>query len=463
MADDPRTWSVDALTLAFRSGVVSPVEATRAALDRIARVDPVVNAFVWVDGDDALEQARASEERWRAGTPRSPIDGVPTTVKDLLPWRGRPTRKGSVHTSTEPATEEAPTVERLREAGAVVLGATTTPEFGWKGGGDSPLTGITRNPWDTSRTTGGSSAGAAAAAATGMGVLHVGTDGGGSVRMPSAFCGVFGLKPTHSVVPIHPAAVSGLLSHVGPITRHVRDAAHLMAAIARPDHRDVYPSQLDGRSWIEGLDDGVRGLRVAFTPTWPRAQVDPQVADAVRRTVDVLAGLGAEVDEVEAPGADVRDAFLALWDGALGRALRGLPPEALERSDPGLVATTRRRESLSADAFLDADAVRAESTLRFSTLLTRYDVLVSPTVPVQAFPVGQDVADPSTQEHWIDWTPFTYPVNMTRHPAAAVPVGLSTEGLPLSMQVVGRHFDDRLVLRVAQAVQTAQPWELPPL
>ncbi|HSN06608.1 MAG TPA: amidase family protein, partial [Candidatus Angelobacter sp.] len=236
LENDPSGWTVDILTTAYRSGEASPVEVTRASLERVRAVDPVVNAFVWVDEDGALDQARASEARWRAGEPLGDLDGVPVTVKDLLPYRGHPTLKGSRHSDASALpTEEAPTVERLREQGSVFLGATTTPEFGWKGGGDSPLTGITRNPWDSTRTTGGSSAGAGAAAAAGMGVLHVGTDGGGSVRMPAAFCGVVGLKPTHAIVPIHPAAVSGMLSHVGPLARTVRDTAHLMAAIARPD------------------------------------------------------------------------------------------------------------------------------------------------------------------------------------------------------------------------------------
>lgn len=464
LSDDPTSWTVDVLSSAYRNGAVSPVEITQATLDRVRAIDPIVNAFVWVDDEDALAQARASESRWRQGASFGALDGVPTTVKDLLPWRGRPTRKGTRHTDPDDlAVEEAPTVMRLREAGAVVLGATTTPEFGWKGGGDSPLTGITRNPWGTERTTGGSSAGAGAAAATGMGVLHIGTDGGGSVRMPSAFCGVVGLKPTHTIVPIHPAAVSGLLSHVGPMTRTVRDAAHLMSAITRPDHRDVYPSLADHRSWLDGIDDGVTGLRIAYTPVWPRAAVDPQIADAVARAVEVLAGLGAVVEEVAAPGGDVRDAFLALWDGALGRVLRGMTDEQLAMSDPGLVATMRRREVMGADTFLDADAVRGELTRHFSALLSSYDVIVSPTVPVLAFPVGQDVADPYTQEHWIDWTPFTYPVNMTRHPAAAVPVGLSREGLPMSMQIIGRHFEDRLVLRVARAYEALCPAAMPTL
>ena len=462
LENDPSGWTVDILTKAYRSGEASPVEVTRASLERVRAVDAVVNAFVWVDEDGALDQARASEARWRAGEPLGDLDGVPVTVKDLLPYRGHPTLKGSRHSdaSARP-TEEAPTVERLREQGSVFLGATTTPEFGWKGGGDSPLTGITRNPWDSTRTTGGSSAGAGAAAAAGMGVLHVGTDGGGSVRMPAAFCGVVGLKPTHAIVPIHPAAVSGMLSHVGPLARTVRDTAHLMAAIARPDARDVYPSLADPRSWLDGIEDGVAGLRIAYAPRFARADVDPAIATAVEAAVEVLSGLGARVDVVEPPGPDVRDAFLTLWDAALGRTLRGLSDEELALSDPGLVATLRRHEAISLDDYLDADAARGALTARFSALLTTYDLLVSPQVPVLAFPVGRDVADPSTQTHWIDWTPFTYPLNMTRHPAASVPVGLSPEGLPMAMQIVGRHFDDRLVLRAARAYERVHPVVVP--
>jgi aspartyl-tRNA(Asn)/glutamyl-tRNA(Gln) amidotransferase subunit A len=467
LPDDPSDWTVDLLAASYRDGSASPVDVARASFDRVRAVDPEVNAFVWIDEEGALAQARDSEARWRAGEQLGDLDGVTVTIKDLLPYLGHPTLKGSRHSDPSVLpTEEAPTVLRLREAGAVVLGATTTPEFGWKGGGDSPLTGITRNPWDRTRTTGGSSAGAGAAAAAGMGVLHVGTDGGGSVRMPAAFCGIVGLKPTHTIVPIHPAAVSGMLSHVGPMARTVRDAAHLMSAIARPDSRDVYPSLRDDRSWLDGIEDGVAGLRIAYAPRFARADVDPRIAAAVDAAVEVLAGLGAQVDVVEPPGADVRDAFLTLWDAALGRALRGMSDEQLAMSDPGLVATMRRRAAISADDFLDADAARGALTAQISALLTSYDLLVSPQTPVLAFPVGQDVADPATQEHWVDWTPYTYPINMSRHPAATVPVGLSDTGpadgaLPMAMQIVGRHFDDRLVLRAARAYEQVHPVVVP--
>jgi aspartyl-tRNA(Asn)/glutamyl-tRNA(Gln) amidotransferase subunit A len=291
-----------------------------------------------------------------------------------------------------------------------------------------------------------------------MALLNVGTDGGGSIRMPGAFCGVFGLKPTHAWVPMYPPGGSGLLSHLGPLTRTVRDAAHMMAAITVPDTRDIYPTLPDPRSWLDGIDDGVTGLRIGYAPVFPRADVDPEIAAAVADTVNLLAGLGALVEEVDIGLPDCRDAFLTLWDASLGRSLAGLGPEDLALSDPGLVATMRRGMAISAQEFLDADAVRAQATLALNRLLGDFDVVVSPQLPLVAFPVGSDVADAATQTHWVDWTPFTYPINMTRHPAATVPIGLSAAGVPMAMQVVGAHYEDRRVLRVARAVEMAQPF-----
>ncbi len=451
---------VDELAAGYAAGELSPVEATRAALDRIRALDGELGAFVLVDEEGALEQARASEDRWRRGTAYGPLDGVPASIKDLSLVVGWPTRKGSLTTSDAPATEDSPVVARLREAGSVLIGKTTTPEQGWKGLCDSPLTGDTRNPWDPTRTPGGSSGGASVAAITGMASLNVGSDGGGSIRMPSAFCGTFGLKATHARVPLYPPGGSGLLSHVGPITRTVRDCAHMMAAIAQPDSREIYPTQRDPRSWLDGLEDGVAGLRVAYSPTYGGASVDPQVAEAVRRTVGLLEAHGAIVEEEDPGHPDCRDAFLVLWDAALGRIVDPLTDEQRALCDPGLVATWERGRELTAFDFLEADSVRAAATLAFNDVLSRYDVIVSPAVTTLAFPLGSDVADPATQTHWVDWTPFTYPINMTRHPAAAVPIGLSQEGLPMALQVVGAHFDERTVLRVSRAIEKTQPFSI---
>lgn len=456
--EHPTRAGVDELAAAYADRSISPVEVLDAHLAVIESLDPGLGAFVLVDAERARAAARASEDRWHRGQALGPLDGVPTSIKDLSLVRGWPTRKGSLATSDAPDTEDSAVVARLEEAGAVLVGKTTTPELGWKGLCDSPLTGDTRNPWDTSRTPGGSSGGAAVAAVTGMSVLNVGSDGGGSIRMPSAFCGAFGLKATHAFVPLYPPGGSGLLSHVGPITRTVRDCARMMAAIAVPDAREIYPTQHDPRSWVDGIEDGVAGMRVAFSPAYGHAQVDPEIADAVARTVDLLADLGAEVTLADPDLPDCREAFLVLWDAAMGRILDGLTDAQRERCDPGLVETWRRGRELSAYDVMAADAVRAQTTLAMNRVLESHDLLVSPTVPLVAFPLGSDVADPATQRHWVDWTPFTYPVNLSRHPAAAVPVGLSREGLPMSMQIVGRHFDDRRVLRAARAVERAQPF-----
>src|SRR3954470_25071791 len=277
---------------------LSPVEAAEALLDRAEALQPKLNAFCVIDRDGAIAAARAAERRWRDGAPLGPLDGVPVTIKDLVPMRGFPTRRGSRMIDPIPDSEDGPAVARLREAGAVIIGKTTTPEFGWKAIGDSPLTGITRNPWDLERTPGGSSAGAAAASAAGIAPLHVGSDGAGSIRIPSAFTGIFGMKATFGRVPAYPASPLGLLSNVGPMTRHVRDAALMLNALSRPDHRDPYALPPYDRDWLDGIEDGVRGLRIAYSPDLGYARVNPEIAAAAAAAARQFEALGASVEEV---------------------------------------------------------------------------------------------------------------------------------------------------------------------
>ena len=293
----------------YRTQALSPVEAAEALLARAEALQPKLNAFCVIDRDGALEAARAAERRWRDGEPLGPLDGVPVTIKDLVPMRGFPTRRGSRMIDPVPDTEDGPAVARLREAGAVILGKTTTPEFGWKAIGDSPLTGITRNPWNLDRTPGGSSAGAAAACAAGIAPLHVGSDGAGSIRIPSAFTGIFGIKATFGRVPAHPASPMGLLSNVGPMTRSVRDAALMLNMLARPDHRDPYSLPPERRMYLDGIEDGVRGWRIAYSPDLGYAKVDPEIAACVAEAAQRFEELGAHVEQVgahlrlAAPGA----------------------------------------------------------------------------------------------------------------------------------------------------------------
>jgi aspartyl-tRNA(Asn)/glutamyl-tRNA(Gln) amidotransferase subunit A len=453
--------SVSELLAGYARKRFSPVEVAEACLARISRLDPVHNAFCLVDAQSALAAARASEARWARGEPKGTLDGVPATIKDLLLTAGWPTLRGSKLVDRDQAwNEDAPAVARLRERNAVLLGKTTTPEFGWKGIGDSPLTGITRNPWDPSKTAGGSSAGAAVAAALGMGALHIGTDGGGSIRMPAGFCGIFGLKPTYGRVAAYPASPAGLLAHIGPMTRGVEDAARMMEAIARPDDRDVFSLPPDDGSWVLGLDKGVAGLKIGFSPRLGGASVDPEIAAAVEATARLFADLGAIVEPAEPEMGDVRDVFYRLWTAGLARPLQAYPRERWSDCDPGLVATTDAGMRLSAQDYLAADAARIRATEAMARFHRRYDLLLTPQLPITAFAAGQDVATPD-QSYWIDWTPFTYPFNMTRQPAASVPAGLHSNGLPMAFQLVGRHYEDRLVLRAARAIEQARPWKMP--
>lgn len=453
--------SAQALGTGYASRAFSPVEVAAACLAKIERLNPVYNAFCLVDAEAALAQARDSTARWLAGTQRGPIDGMPTTIKDLIWVKGWPTLRGSKLLAGTPAADaDAPSVERLRAAGAVFLGKTTTPEFGWKGIGDSPLTGITRNPWDKSKTAGGSSAGAAVAAALGMGALHVGTDGGGSIRMPAGFCGIFGIKPTFGRVPAYPASPVGLLAHIGPMARCVDDAALMLEAMAARDSRDVYSLPNDPTSWTGERDKGLAGLRIGFSPALGGAKVDGEIAAAVAKAAALLADLGAIVERAEPAMGDLRDAFYRLWTGGISRALQAYPSERWAECDPGLVASTKAGLGLSASDYLAADAVRVRAGEAMAKFHESYDLLLTPQLPITAFAAGQDVATPE-QSYWIDWTPFTFPFNMTRQPAASVPIGLHSNGLPMALQLVGRLYEDRTVLRAAYAFERAKPWPLP--
>jgi aspartyl-tRNA(Asn)/glutamyl-tRNA(Gln) amidotransferase subunit A len=441
----------------YRKGEFSPEEVTRAALERAERIQPEVNAFVRLLGDEALAQARESTGRWRRGEPKGLVDGVPTTVKDIILLKGAPTLKGSKTISEQGSwDEDAPSVARLREHGAVFIGKTTTPEFGWKGVTDSPLSGVTRNPHDPSRTAGGSSGGAAAAVALGAGPLALGTDGGGSVRIPAAFCGIFALKPTYGRVPLYPASAFGTLAHVGPMTRDAADAALLLDVIGVPDSRDWSALGPAPGSFTAGLAGGVRGLRVAYSPSLGgQVAVQPAVAAAVRRAVERLAELGAYVTETDPDFTDPVDAFHTLWFSGAARVTEQLSPRQRESLDPGLAEIRSAGARFSALDYLAAVDVRMELGRRMGRFHDSYDLLVTPTLPVTAFEAGVEVPKGSGHRRWTGWTPFTYPFNMTQQPAATIPCGKDGDGLPVGLQLVAARHRDDLVLRAAHALEEA--------
>jgi aspartyl-tRNA(Asn)/glutamyl-tRNA(Gln) amidotransferase subunit A len=448
----------------YRKRALSPVEVTRLLLERLDALQPDINAFCVVDREGALAAARGSEERWRRGEPVGRLDGVPVTIKDLVLMRGFPTLRGSrLVDPDQDWPEDAPATVRLREAGAVILGKTTTPEFGWKALGDSPLTGITRNPWDLSRTPGGSSAGAAAACAAGIGPIHLGSDGAGSIRIPAAFTGVFGPKPSFGRVPAHPPSPMGLLAHIGPITRTVADAALMLTVLSGPDHRDPYALPPEDKNYLDGLEGGVRGWRIAYSPTLGYARVDPEIAAAVAEAARRFEELGAVVEEIEAIFASPREALFTLWAAGAAQLLKAIPTERRALIDPGLDATARDGERISAVDYLEADLVRNALGRQMAAFHLTYDLLLTPMMPVSALPVGQDLNDPATERHWIDWSPFSYPFNLTRQPAASIPCGLTSAGLPIGLQIVGPLYADDRVLRAARAFEATQPERRPPL
>ena len=457
--------SASRLIADFRKKALSPVEVTAATLRRMEVLEPKLNAFVLRDPEGAMAAARASEARWQKGAPLGLLDGVPATIKDLFLTRGWPTLRGSLLTKRDqPWDEDSPPVARLREAGAVILGKTTMPEFGWKALGDSPLTGITRNPWNLERTPGGSSSGAAAALAAGLGPLALGTDGGGSIRIPCHFSGIPGLKPTFGRVPAYPPSPFGMLAHTGPMARTVEDCALLLTVLTGEDIRDPYALPRDGKDYRAGLEDGVRGLRIAFSPTLGYAShVHPEVAEAVARAARTFKELGAEVETVETVFPDPRPAWLTLWYAGAAKVMAPFGAEERKRLDPGLKVHVERGEKLSAVDYVNADVARTDLSRQMQLLHRRYDLLLTPTVAVPALEVGKDLSDPTREKEWIDWTPFSYPFNLTRQPAASVPCGLTRNGLPIGLQIVGPLYGDALVLRAMRAFETTYPAPRPPL
>jgi aspartyl-tRNA(Asn)/glutamyl-tRNA(Gln) amidotransferase subunit A len=446
----------------YRTKRGSPVDAVGACLAQIARHDPQLGAFVWRDDETSLAAARESQARWQRGAPLGALDGVPVTIKDLVLTRGAPTLRGSrTIDAAGPWTIDAPATARLREAGAIILGKTTTPEMGWKAVTDSPLTGVARNPWDASRTPGGSSGGAAIAAATGMGALHVGTDGGGSIRVPSSFCGIFGLKPSFGRVPAWPLSPTGTVAHLGPMTRSVQDAALMMNAITRPDARDWHALPYDARDYHEGLDDGIAGARIAWSPRLGRFDVEHDVEAATRDALRAFADAGARVEEVDPPLPDVHAIFRVHWWIGCYNAVRSVAAEKRAPMDPGLLRIADEARNLDVDDYLDAVAARAAFGSAMRAFHERYDFLVTPAVAVAPFTAGTLAPEAlgDVGSDWTTWASFSYPFNLTQQPAATVPCGFTASGLPVGLQIVGAMHDDRGVLRVARTFERARPWQ----
>jgi aspartyl-tRNA(Asn)/glutamyl-tRNA(Gln) amidotransferase subunit A len=443
----------------FARRQLNPVDVLQAVTERVARLNPGLNAFA-VMNPGALQAAAESTSRWRSGRPIGILDGVPCTVKDLVDLAGFPTRRGSRTTTEDPEADDAPMVMGLKAAGAVILGKTTTTEYGWKSPGDCPLHGITRNPWNPAYTTGGSSSGAGAAGAAGFGPLHIGTDAGGSVRIPAAWCGLVGLKPTYGRIPQWPASAFASVSCAGPMTRTVRDAALMFSAMARWDLRDPFCLPVDPRDWLDGIEEGVSGLNVAVlgNPGFD-ALVDADGVAAVEQAAQLLADAGANVEQADAGLPDTSLVFGRVWGAALARLVAGMPSQLTGLLDPGIREVAQTLGGMTAVEFMDAEATRATAAHAMARLHQRYDLVLCPTVPA-----GPPLADAPTVDPvralWTAWAPWTFTFNLTRQPAISVPIGPRADGMPNSVQIAAAQFRDDLVLRAARAIELAQPFQV---
>ena len=451
------------LAEAYRNKSLSPVEAAIATLARIDRLNPSINAFCHVAHESALADARASEARWGKGAPLSPLDGVPAGIKDLIVTNGMPTLRGSKTVDgSQSWPDDAPAVARLREAGAVILGKTCTPEWGWKGVTDSPLTGITRNPWNTKLTPGGSSGGASAALAAGLGPLHIGTDGGGSIRIPNSFTATTGIKAHFGRVPAWPGSPMGSVAHVGPMTRDIADCAALLNVITRPDARDWSSLPPPDQDWSANLRGGVKRLRIAYSPRLGYVKyVHPEVEAAVKQAVQRFVDLGAMVEARDPGFPDCGPLFATHWFATARNTFGKLPPEKFKLMDPGLQATCEYAARYTIADFLDYQAARVQVGETMKRFNTEFDLLVTPALALPAFEVGRVAPDlpagvTSTPEDWTWWTPFSYPFNLTQQPALSVHCGFTQGGLPIGMQIVAPAYREDLALKAGRAFELAR-------
>ncbi|NOV31943.1 amidase [Methylomonas sp. ZR1] len=451
MPTDLTQVSANELLNLYKRKAASPVEVSKAVLSHIDTLQPYFNAYRAVDPDNALAQAKASEARWHKGKPQGLLDGVPVGFKDLLNVQGFPTRKGSLATSDKPQTEDSPAAARLRESGAILLGKTQTAEFGWKGLTETKLAGVTPNAWDRQHASGGSSGGAAVAAALGLGPLQVGTDGGGSIRQPAAVNGVYGFKPSYGRVAGFPAAHNGSLFHIGPLTRTVTDAALLLNVIAAPDVRDWSSLPSDGRNWTDKLNNGIKGLRIAYSRTLGYLTVDPEIQTLVDKAVSELAKLGAIIENVD-PGFENPAPILeALAAERAIRLRRDIGDAGLALLDPAIQASIAKAEKHTLAEVVEAHERRAALGAALRRFHQRYDLLVTPVTskPVPALGTAPEA-------------PFLSPFNLTQQPAASVPIGFDSHGLPVALHIVGAQFNDALVLRASRAYEAAHPFATRP-
>jgi len=444
----------------IRNRIVSPVEVMHATLESARQLNPRLNAICTPTYETASQAARDAEAAVMRGAPLGILHGIPTTIKDLSFTKGVRTMAGSHQFRDRVPDFDHLHVERLRAAGAISIGKTTVSELGWKGVSNSPLTGVTHNPWKQGMNAGASSAGAAVCAAAGIAPIHQGSDGAGSVRMPAAFCGVYGLKPSYGRIPYWPQPNNGLISHVGPLTRTVADAALMLSALAGPDDRDMMSLEAPPEDFLGRLETSVSGLKVAYSPDLGYLRVDPEVAALVKAAVGAFEEQGCIVEEVNPGWGDPIEMehchFASNYAGLLGASL----DKWEDKMDPGLVALTRHGMTYNAGDYCRAQGERLLHYDKMRAFFGRYDLLLTPSLSVAAFPAERLIPSHWDQHpwDWLRWAGFSYPFNLTGFPAATCPCGFTADGLPVGLQIVAGRFRDLRVLQASRAFERARPW-----
>ena len=443
---------------------VSPVELTELFLRRIEALNPKLNAYLTVATEEAQASARAAEAAVSRREALGPLHGIPVSVKDLLQTKGIRSTAGSQAFRDHVPQEESILVERVRAAGAIIIGKTNTPEFGLSGTTENRLGDACRNPWDPRRTSGGSSGGAGAAVAAGMGPLAIGSDGGGSIRIPSSFCGVYGIKPSQGRVPRHGGfgkSASNFFSQYGPMARNVRDAALLLQVLAGPDRRDSTCLREPAPDFLGNLEQGVAGLRVAWSTDLGYAPVEPEVVQVAGEAARAFDELGCRVEE---PSLKVEDPFPAFWTifsanayAAYGDLMASHGVALTDYVGYTLEYGGRVKGHEYSQALRFIDELRAQ----MADLFEQFDLLLTPTMATTAFPVAgrpHVIGGREVDPLW-GFLPFTFPFNMTGQPAASVPCGFSGAKLPVGLQIIGRRGEESTVLRASAAFEQARPWD----
>lgn len=449
------------LSRAIRARKLSSVEITSTVLDRINALEPKLNAFAYLAASEAMDAAAKADAALAKGESLGPLHGIPITIKDLEPVRGMPFEGGTYLRKGDIAPSDNAPVARLRNAGAIILGKTTTPEFGWKGVSQSPVTGITHNPWKHGFSAGASSSGAAVGAAAGYGPLHQGSDGAGSIRMPAHFCGVYGLKPTYGRVPQSPMAPSDNTVHLGPLTRNVADAALLLKVMAGRHPDDMSSLEADPADYPALFANRPRAPRIAYSPDLGHARVDPDVAELVRKAVMAFeTDLGWRVEQVATPwGPKGPELARFFWPAHFQRHADRIP-ELRDKMDPGFVACIEAGSHITMSDYQKKRLVKYAYCAEIHHFFEDWDFLLTPAVSVAAFPAEKLQPDhwPQHPWDWLSWAEFSYPFNLSQNPAASLPCGFTAAGLPVGLQIVGRRCDDLGVLQMSAAFEAVRPW-----